>query len=70
MTRLLDADAFAPVSHLTAGDFRNWLLSENADNEALTRIAPGITPEMATAVSKIMCLQDLILVARKCRVVT
>ncbi len=58
------------VSHLTVGDFRNWLLSDAADEAALKTLAPGLTPEMAAAVSKIMRVQDLILVARKCRVVT
>jgi ethanolamine ammonia-lyase large subunit len=52
------------------GDFRNWLLSDAADEAALTALAPGLTPEMAAAVSKIMRIQDLILVAKKCRVVT
>ena len=74
VTRLVldthDAAAFAPVSHLTVGDFRDWLLSDEADEAALARLAPGVTPEMAAAVSKIMRVQDLILVARKCRVVT
>jgi ethanolamine ammonia-lyase large subunit len=74
ITRLIvdchDAEAFKPVSHLTVGDFRNWLLSDAASADALGRLAPGITPEMAAAVSKIMRVQDLILVARKCRVVT
>ena len=74
ITRLIidshDAAAFAPVSHLTVGDFRNWLLSDAADAAALAALAPGITPEMAAAVSKIMRSQDLILVAAKCRVVT
>ncbi|HEY3326018.1 MAG TPA: ethanolamine ammonia-lyase subunit EutB [Novimethylophilus sp.] len=74
VTRLIvdthDAQAFAEISHLTVGDFRNWLLSEAADTAALSRLAPGITPEMAAAVSKLMRNQDLILVARKCRVVT
>ncbi len=37
---------------------------------ALTAVAPGITPEMAAAVSKIMRLQDLVAVAAKIRVVT
>jgi ethanolamine ammonia-lyase large subunit len=64
------AAAFAEISHLTVGDFRNWLLSDLADSAALARIAPGVTPEMAAAVSKIMRNQDLILVAQKCRVVT
>jgi ethanolamine ammonia-lyase large subunit len=74
VTRLIidthDAAAFAPLRHLTVGDFRNWLLADAADAAALAAAAPGITPEMAAAVSKIMRVQDLVTVARKCRVVT
>ena len=74
VTRLIldthDSEAFAPVSHLTVGDFRNWLLSDLADSETLASIRAGITPEMAAAVSKIMRIQDLILVAKKCQVTT
>lgn len=74
ITRLIidghDARAFAPVSHLTVGDFRNWLLSEQADTAALTALAPGLTPEMVAAVSKLMRNQDLVSVAKKCNVVT
>ncbi len=74
VTRLIidthDAAAFAPVSHLTVGGFRDWLLSEHADETALRALAPGLTPEMAAAVSKIMRVQDLILVAQKVSVVT
>jgi ethanolamine ammonia-lyase large subunit len=74
VTRLIvdgvDAAAFARIRHLTVGGFRDWLLGDEADETTLSRIAPGITPEMAAAVSKIMRIQDLVLVARKCRVVT
>ncbi len=74
ITRLIvdthDAQAFAPVSHLSVGDFRNWLLGDEADERSLTALAPGLTPEMAAAVSKICRLQDLMLIARKCRVIT
>ncbi|GJJ02658.1 ethanolamine ammonia lyase large subunit [Duganella rhizosphaerae] len=74
VTRLIiddhDRIAFARIAHLTVGDFRNWLLGDAADEAALAFVAPGITPEMAAAVSKIMRIQDLILVAKKCRVVT
>lgn len=74
VTRLIidshDAKAFAPVSHLNVGDFRNWLLGDEVNTAVLTALAPGITPEMAAAVSKIMRNQDLILVARKCCVIT
>ena len=74
VTRLIldthDKAAFAPVASLTVGEFRDWLLSERATASALSHLAPGITPEMAAAVSKLMRNQDLILAARKCRVVT
>lgn len=74
VTRLIidshDAAAFAPVSHLTVGDLRNWLLGDAANEASLRALAPGLTPEMAAAVSKIMRVQDLILVAQKIRVVT
>ena len=65
-----DQGAFAEISHLTVGDFRDWLLADAADSATLKRVAPGITPEMAAAVSKLMRNQDLILVAKKCHVVT
>ncbi|HAQ27642.1 ethanolamine ammonia-lyase subunit EutB [Stutzerimonas nitrititolerans] len=74
VTRLIidshDAAAFAPVSHLTVGGLRDWLLGDQAGEADLRALAPGLTPEMAAAVSKIMRVQDLILVAQKIRVVT
>jgi len=74
VTRLIidshDAAAFAPVAGLSVGDFRDWLLSDAADAATLAALAPGLTPEMVAAVSKLMRNQDLILVARKCRVRT
>lgn len=73
VTRLIvdhhDLAAFAPVRSLTVGGLRDWLLGE-ATEEALAALRPGLTPEMAAAVSKIMRLQDLIAVAAKCRVTT
>lgn len=74
VTRLIvdghDAAAFAPVAHLTVGAFRDWLLSEAAHTAALQVLAPGLTPEMVAAVSKLMRNQDLMLVASRCEVVT
>ena len=74
VTRLIldthDRQAFAEIATLTVGEFRDWLLSNEVTTETLTRIAPGITPEMAAAVSKLMRNQDLILAAKKCTVVT
>jgi len=74
VTRLIvdthDRTAFAPIAHLTVGGFRDWLLSDDATTPALTALAPGITPEMAAAVSKISRVQDLMVMAAKCSVVT
>ncbi|MBI0435018.1 ethanolamine ammonia-lyase subunit EutB [Roseomonas sp. KE0001] len=74
VTRLIldrhDAAAFAPVRAMTVGGFRDWLLSHAADGAALAALAPGLTPEMVAAASKLMRNQDLMAVARKCRVVS
>lgn len=74
VTRLIiddhDSTAFQPVAHLTVGGFRDWLLSDAANEITLSALAPGLTPEMAAAVSKICRNQDLVLIAQKCRVVT
>ena len=74
VTRLIidthDADAFAPIAHLTIGAFREFLLDDTTTTETLTRIAPGLTPEMVAAVSKLMSNGDLIAIAAKARVVT
>jgi ethanolamine ammonia-lyase large subunit len=74
VTRLIfdswDEAAFQPVSTLTVGEFRDWLLGPRADERTLSALATGLMPEMAAAVSKIMRAQDLMLAASKCRVVT
>lgn len=74
VTRLIidthDAAAFHPVSHLTVGEFRDWLLSDQANTQSLAALSPGLTPEMVAAVSKIMRNQDLVLAARKVQVIT
>jgi ethanolamine ammonia-lyase large subunit len=74
VTRLIvdthDASAFAGVASLTVGAFRDWLLSDAATPQSLKDLSRGITPEMAAAVSKLRRNQDLILVAKKCQVIT
>jgi ethanolamine ammonia-lyase large subunit len=74
VTRLIvdshDAPAFAAISSLTVGSFRDWLLSDAATGEVLRKLSRAITPEMAAAVSKLMRNQDLILVAKKCQVIS
>jgi ethanolamine ammonia-lyase large subunit len=72
ITRLIidthDAAAFAAISSLTVGSFRDWLLSDAASGEGLKKLSRGITAEMAAAASKLMRNQDLILIAKKCQV--
>jgi ethanolamine ammonia-lyase large subunit len=77
VTRLImddhDPTAFAPVSSLTVGGFRDWLLEQAARPDgpaALAGVTRGLTPEMVAAVSKIMRNSDLIAVARAVRVVS
>jgi ethanolamine ammonia-lyase large subunit len=64
-----DAEAFAPIAHLTVGGLRDWLLAEG-DTAALTALRAGLTPEMVAATSKLCRLQDLIAIAAKCQVTT
>src|SRR6185437_7675611 len=74
VTRLIidghDPAAFAPISSLTVGGFRDWLLSDAATCETLRQVSRGVTPEMAAGVCKLMRNQDLILAAKKCEVTT
>jgi ethanolamine ammonia-lyase large subunit len=74
VTRLIidthDAEAFAPLASMTVGEFRDFLLAHDTDTSTLTKLAPGLTPEMVAAVSKIMRNHDLVAVAAKARVVT
>ncbi|SMO90407.1 ethanolamine ammonia-lyase subunit EutB [Paracoccus laeviglucosivorans] len=74
VTRLIidghDRAAFAAVASMTVGELRDWLLSPAADAASLAKLAPGLTPEMVAAVSKLMRNQDLIRVARKVEVIT
>ena len=69
VTRLIidthDKQAFSLISHLTVGDFRNWILNDHTTSENLKTIAYAVTPEIAAAVSKVMRNQDLILAAHK-----
>ena len=74
VTRLIldshDKEAFRPISTLSVGEFRDWLLRYETDGAAIEKLMWGLTPEMVSAVSKIMCNQDLILAASKRRVAT
>ena len=77
VTRLIldrhDPAAFAPLARLTVGEFRDRLLAITASpaaDDVLTALAPGFTPEMVAAVSKLMRNADLMTVAKAARVTT
>jgi len=65
----LDEQAFRAVAHLTVGQFREWLLDIATTGPTLRAVAPGLTPEMAAAASKLMSSFDLMTVGAKCEVV-
>ena len=65
-----DRAGFAELQSLTVGEFREFLLSERADEATLQRLRFAITPEMAAAAAKLMSNQDLVLAAAKIRNVT
>ncbi len=74
VTRLIhetwDEAAFQPISNLTVGEFREYLLHDSTDASTVQSIRWGVTPEMAAAVTKLMSNRDLVLAASKIRNVT
>jgi ethanolamine ammonia-lyase large subunit len=66
----LDHDAFRPLEALTVGEFREYLLDDAAGETELHALRWAITPEVASAVAKLMSNKDLVLVASKIRNVT
>jgi ethanolamine ammonia-lyase large subunit len=65
----LDEQAFAAVKDLTVGQLREWILETKTTGPVLRSIAPGLTPEMAAAVAKLMSNLDLMVAGAKCQVV-
>jgi ethanolamine ammonia-lyase large subunit len=65
-----DRAAFYPVSSLSVGELREWLLADTTSDREIAALSTGLTPEMCAAVSKVMRNQDLIAVARRCSVIT
>lgn len=65
----LNEEAFVAAAHLTVGELREWLLEVTTTGDMIRSIAPGLTPEMAAAVCKLMSNMDLMVVGAKCRVV-
>jgi ethanolamine ammonia-lyase large subunit len=74
VTRLIqdtwDEAAFQPISALTVGEFREYLLHDSTDSGTIEGLHWGVTPEIAAAVTKLMSNRDLVLAASKIRNVT
>ena len=64
----LNRKIFGEIAGWTVSDLREWLLSYEADNEAIHRISRGLTAEMVASVCKLMTNLDLIYAAKKMRV--
>src|SRR5262249_17749322 len=54
-----DAVAFARIRSLTVGEFREYLLADEADEPTLHALHRGITPDIAAAVTKLMSNKEL-----------
>jgi ethanolamine ammonia-lyase large subunit len=59
------ASCLGEHSSMTVGELRDWLLHPQTTLEKIEAIRPGLTPEMISAVAKLMRQQDLILAAQK-----
>jgi ethanolamine ammonia-lyase large subunit len=66
----LDAQACQPLRGLTVGQFREYLLDDRVGEEEIRSIQPGVLPEAAAAVAKLMSNKDLVLAASKVRNIT
>jgi ethanolamine ammonia-lyase large subunit len=65
----LDPHAFQMISGWSVAEFREWLLDDRTTGEDVAQVSPGLTPEMAAAVAKLMSNMDLVMAGRKIRVV-
>ena len=73
VTRLIDDSldplAYGQIKDWTVAELREFLLDNNTDLKMIEQIRWGLTGEMVAAVTKLMSNIDLILAAKKCRVV-
>lgn len=65
-----DREAFAAIADFSVGQFREWLLDDSTDGEAIAAVRAGITPEVAASTARLMGNLDLMVAASKVRVVT
>ena len=59
---------YGEIRNWSMAEFREWLLSDEANGESIRRVSRGLTSEVVAGVAKLMTNMDLILAARKTRV--
>lgn len=73
LTRLFQdhcaAKARRRLDGLSLGQIREWIVDTRTTGEDLLAVSPGLTPEMIAGVTKLMSNMDLVVAARKIRVV-
>jgi ethanolamine ammonia-lyase large subunit len=65
----LDKTAYGKIKNWSVSQFREWILSDNTAGKEILDLSPGMTPEMVSAVTKLMTNMDLVVGGRKIRVV-
>jgi ethanolamine ammonia-lyase large subunit len=65
-----DGPTFARIKSQTVGEFREFLLNDETDEQMLGNLQSAITPEIAAAVTKLLSNKELAYVAAKIRNVT
>lgn len=63
------ARAYKKICGWTVAQLREWILDSDTTGEQVNDVTPGLTPEMAAAVAKLMSNMDLVMAGRKIRVV-
>ncbi|MEZ4255685.1 MAG: ethanolamine ammonia-lyase subunit EutB [Polyangiales bacterium] len=61
--------AYRRVCGWSVSELREWILDANTKGDDVRDISPGLTPEMGAAVAKLMSNMDLVMAAKKIRVV-
>ena len=69
MSAPLARRAYGKVCGWTVAQLREWILDNHTPGSEVAELSPGLTPEMAAAVAKLMSNLDLVLAAKKIRVV-
>lgn len=65
----IDEESYQKIKDWSVADLREYLLDSDVDLKKIEAIRGALTGEMVAAVTKLMSNMDLVVAARKCRVV-